>query len=386
MGTQGINLYKPLQSKPQLSKPTAKEQQNFDNLIDFTKKEIKLGNQTIQYTSIELYDANNDGVFTDGEHLKVTTTDGKVILLHNFKNREDFEATKNNYSTNFNAQYQGSTSTQSPRSYDFLTFTQNKETKSEVPVPPKAPEQTPKADDMPKIKISRNKTLSEHLNFPSELYQNEHFRDFISGLGKNRQKIQEITKLTDEEYVKLSQLAIAVIQAETKSGEDKKGKTRIRGYGCTMRNWFVSAKKEKRPSQGISNIKVEDDKHLHKQYKALGITIDCPSNIDDNDELAAAATIIKLQYYLKHDYPIYKENSRKNGVSPERILTETEYITARWKNMPVLEKRTDGIDTTSAENNTSLFLDFRNNPNNKPDKGSAREILYFLNKYKNTKN
>ena len=354
MGLEKVQ-YVPLTTKPKLSHPSEKEQRVFDRTIDFEHKELKLSNfETIQYSTIELYDKNNDGIFSDGEHLRIKTVKGDVILLHNFKNKEDIEATKNHYYTEYNAFYNGSTNPiYTPFSFDFLYFTQR----------------TYKPKEIHDTEISRLFPLSKRLNVPKEIRQNEHINNFILGLNNYRKKVEKLTGLTNQEYIKLAQLALAIAQEEMNANTLEQH----------SKNKFT---------HGISNIKIENDaKKLQEQYQQLGITINCPSNISKDDQLAAAATIIKLNYIRTHDYPIYLETCKNNKIPPERILSDTEYLAARWKSILVIDKRQDGLDTTKAKANIDMILDFRKNPNITPPKGGrVREILYWFNKFQNGNN
>lgn len=367
------NNYLKLEKQPKLSKPTNKEIQNFNKLIDFKEKKINFGNSdSIQYINIELADSNEDGVFSDGEHLRIQTNSNEVLYIHNVKNKENIETIKNNFTQKYDAEYTNSTNGTKPNYNDFLIFTKRKTNIQEVD---NKKEITPVSTVKDKNKITapvpevvEKQTLKEKLKYPKELTSNEHFNQYIKGLEEFEAELKKSLNLSDEDYTKLAQFSLAIIEAETDSGKNKK---HFQRFKLPVRT----------PSCGISNIKMGEHQNLYSKFKEFGITTDAVrTNIIKDDKLAAAATIIVLDKH-SHAFETYKNTCEEKNIPKDRILNKKEYIAARWKGFLVIDKRENKDEERKAKSNVDAFLEFRKNPNKKVRKKSACYILQIDSKY-----
>ncbi len=234
--------------------------------------------------------------------------------------------------------------------------------------------------------ISKPKTDIElKLLYPYKMDENKYFRNYIESLDKNKESLMKDLDISEEEYIELVQFSLAIIEAETKSGKDKKNFTKIRSLAKTIKSKFTGEYES--PSLGISNLKMsnfnsEKEKELLKKYEITndenGI-----SNIEDDDQKAAIATIIRLKHIKDDYYNKYLDNF-KNSEKPEnRKVSLEEYMPIRWKGNYILET---GENEKEATTNINLIQEFRKNQNNYVDKDNFLYILQIHNDNINHKN
>ena len=234
--------------------------------------------------------------------------------------------------------------------------------------------------------ISKPKTDIElKLLYPYKMDENKYFRNYIESLDKNKESLMKDLDISEEEYIELVQFSLAIIEAETKSGKDKKNFTKIRSLAKTIKSKFTGEYES--PFLGISNLKMsnfnsEKEKELLKKYEITndenGI-----SNIEDDDQKAAIATIIRLKHIKDDYYNKYLENFKETGKPEERKISLEEYIPIRWKGTYALEK---GEKEKEATTNINLIQEFRKNQNNYVDKDNFLYILQIHNDNINHKN
>ncbi len=226
------------------------------------------------------------------------------------------------------------------------------------------------------LKKPINLEFFSKIRYPGFLNKNQHFIDFIKSLEHNKELLKKDLNLSEEEYIELAQVSLVIIEAETKSGLDKKFSAKVRS--C-LKRFNVFAKYEA-PSLGISNLKMSnfDNSPYKKLLPKYGISYDKKTglspDIENNDKKAAIATIIRLKEIKDDYYNKYLKNiaSKYTEEEQDRIVNLSEYFFVRWKGQYLNEK--EDIKTPKKTQATpKLPLDYKYKHKEQSEKLSKKQ-------------
>jgi len=150
---------------------------------------------------------------------------------------------------------------------------------------------------------------------------------FSKGIAENKTKLMKELNISEENYQKYTQVALALADVETDSGNYLK-------YSYGLRELFNGSDIA---SAGLTNIKVDKKGGIKSQYQKFGIQDG--SDIHKNPYKAGVATIIKIND-TKRQYGVYCDTIDKNfpNLPKERKLSFEDYCFVVWKGKRCIEK------------------------------------------------
>ena len=170
---------------------------------------------------------------------------------------------------------------------------------------------------------------------------------FMKGIEENKDKLMDVLNISEAEYEEFTQIALALADTETDSGNLLKAPFYLREPFRIINNLLPLTTKNPASSSGLTNIKVADS---YARYAKFGIK--SGADIHDNPYKSGIATIIKINRFKNLYNNRYLKRLEKEfpNLPEERKLPFQDYCLVVWKGGSCIEKGSTQKEATATVN------------------------------------